>query len=251
MVHFVGAGPGAADLITVRGMRLLEKADVVIYAGSLVTEELLCYCRKDVTLYDSALMTLEEVIHTIKEADGKGCDIVRLHSGDPSIYGAVREQMDALCKLGIDYDMTPGVTAAFAAASELEMEFTLPGVTQTFIITRLEGRTPVPEQESIRKLVGTGASIAIYLSAGLIERLRDNLSGVVPDDTPAAIVYKASRVDQKMVVTTLGGLKEAAVSYGIDSTAVILLGGAVSQSGYARSRLYDPGFTTGFRKGKE
>ena len=256
MVHFIGAGPGASDLITVRGMRLLEEADVVIYAGSLINTELLSYCGKEVKLYDSAGMTLEEVISVIKEAEENGLVTVRLHSGDPSVYGAIREQMDELCKLGVKYDITPGVTAAMAAAASLGIEYTLPDVSQSFIITRMEGRTPVPEGERIEDYVKSGASVAVYLSSGMIQTLTDRLMRAgVSGDMPAAIVYKCSWTDEKRYVGTLTGLADAAANEGIANTAVILIGRAVGQGAgrisYDRSRLYDPEFTTGFRKGTE
>ncbi len=256
MVHFVGAGSGSPDLITVRGMKLLEKADVVIYAGSLINTELLSYCREDVQLYDSAQMTLEEVLSVMKEAAEKDLKIVRLHSGDPSVYGAVREQMDALYKLNIEYDVTPGVTAAMAAAASLGIEYTLPGVSQSFIITRMGGRTPVPEGEKIEDYVKSGASVAVYLSSGMIRGITDRLiQAGVPGDMPAAFVYKCSWADEKRYTGTLAELADAAANEGISNTAVILIGRAIGQGddriSYGRSRLYDPEFTTGFRKGTE
>lgn len=256
MVHFVGAGSGAPDLITVRGMKLLEDADVVIYAGSLINTELLSYCTEGAELHDSAKMTLEQVISVMQEASDKGLDIVRLHSGDPSVYGAIREQIDELCKLDIEYDITPGVTAAMAAAASLGIEYTLPDVSQSFIITRMGGRTPVPESEKIEDYVKSGASVAVYLSTGMIRELTDRLiqSGI-PGDIPAAFVYKCSWVDEKRYAGTLAELADAAADEGISSTAVILIGRAIGQGGdripYDRSRLYDPDFTTGFRKGTE
>ncbi len=255
MVHFVGAGPGAADLITVRGQELLKKADIVIYAGSLVNKELLKLCRSDVKLYDSAVMTLDEVIGVVKDAASCGKEIVRLHSGDPSIYGAIREQIDELCKLDIAYDVTPGVTAAMGAAASLGIEYTLPGVTQTFVITRMKGRTAVPEAERIEDMVKCGASVAVYLSAGMTEELVGSLTEAgVDGDTPAAIVYKCSWDEEKRYVGTLAELPEVSRREGIDRSAVILIGAAVGQTdsrtSYERSKLYDPGFTTGYREGK-
>ncbi|MCR5773941.1 MAG: cobalt-precorrin-4/precorrin-4 C(11)-methyltransferase, partial [Lachnospiraceae bacterium] len=193
MVHIVGAGSGALDLITVRGLRLLEEADAVIYAGSVVNKELLNNCKKNVTLYDSSKLTLEEMTELIRSAADRGFDVVRLNSGDPSIYGAERELIDELCKLGIDFDITPGVTAAMAAAASLGMEFTLPGVTQSFVITRMSGRTEVPETEDIEVFVKSGASVAVYLSSALTEKLSSRLiEGGVSKKLPAAVVYKAS-----------------------------------------------------------
>ena len=252
MVHFVGAGSGAADLITVRGQRLLSKADVIIYAGSIINKELLNICKKNAKLYDSALLTLEEIIGLIREADEAGLDIVRLHSGDPSIYGAVREQIDALCKLDVDYDITPGVTAAMAAAAGLGMEFTLPGVTQSFVITRVSGKTVVPETESIERFVSTGASVAVYLSAELAEEMTERLiSAGIDADMPAAVVYKASWEDERSFICNIETVAETLKREDIHGLAVILIGRSLEQlvtdNGRERSKLYDPSYATGYR----
>ena len=248
-VHFVGAGPGAEDLITLRGMRLLEKTDVVIYAGSLVNPALLSYAR-DAQVYNSAVMTLDEVIGVIRESYDKGLDVVRLHTGDQSIYGAVKEQMQMLDELGIAYDSCPGVSAAFGAAASMDIEYTLPGISQSLIITRMEGRTPVPEKESIRSLASHGASMAVYLSASMTGRLSAELTaGGYDPETPAAIVYKATWPEEKCITCTVGSLEKAAEENGIKKTAVILVGEAVSPEAFDKSKLYDPEFTTGFRKG--
>ncbi|MCR5748370.1 MAG: precorrin-4 C(11)-methyltransferase [Lachnospiraceae bacterium] len=256
MVHFVGAGPGAADLITIRGMELLKKADAVIYAGSLINKELLSYCKKDVRLSDSSKMTLEEVIIEMKENESKGLDTVRLHSGDPSIYGAIREQIDELCKLDVGFDVTPGVTAAMAAASCFGIEYTLPEVAQSFIITRVGGRTPVPETEKIEVFVKSGASVAVYLSTGLIKELTDRLiKAGIDKDIPAALVYKCTWNDEKKFLCRLNELSTIAGREGITNTAIILIGRTIGQvsgdTSYDRSKLYDPGFSTGFRSGTE
>ncbi len=256
MVHFVGAGPGAVDLITVRGMELLKEADLVIYAGSLVNPALLSYCKEGIMTYDSSLLTLEQVITIIKEFENSKpgeVSIVRLHTGDPSIYGAIREQMDELEKLGITYDVTPGVTAAFGAAASLGIEYTLPGVSQSFVITREEGRTKVPEKETIQSFAAHSCSMAVYLSTGLIEKLQENLlAGGYAEETPAAIVYKATWEDEKRIVATVGSLVEAAKELGVNKTAVILVGGAVSPVGdVERSKLYSPDFTTEYRRGSD
>lgn len=248
MVHFVGAGPGAADLITVRGSRLLGKADVVIYAGSLINKELLKICREGTECYDSAEMDLPGIIEQMAEAHREGKEIVRLHSGDPSLYGAVREQMDQLDRLGIPYDSCPGVTAAFGAAAGLNMEFTLPGVSQSLILTRLEGRTSVPSYEALDLLAAHQCSMAIYLSSGMIpEVARRLLVGGRSPDTPVAVIYKATWPEEKRLHTTISRMAEEAALAGIDRTAVILVGDAVIGSGYQNSKLYDPGFETGFR----
>ena len=252
MVHFVGAGPGAVDLITVRGQRLLSEADVVIYAGSLVNPELLSLCREDTERYNSAEMDLPEILEIMKQAMEEGKEIVRLHTGEPSLYGAVREQMDGLDRLGIPYDSCPGVTAAFGAAAQLNMEFTLPGVSQSLILTRLEGRTLVPAYESMESLAAHQCSMAIYLSAGMLPELaRKLMIGGRSGDTPVAVIYKATWPEEKRVHTTISRMAEEAAKAGIDRTAVVLVGDAVIGSGYQNSRLYDPAFETGFRTARE
>ena len=252
MIHFVGAGPGAEDLITVRGQRLLRQADVVIYAGSLVNPELLKETKKCCKIYNSAHMTLEEVLEVMEEAQEKGLDTVRLHTGDPSLYGAVREQMDRLDQAGISYDVCPGVSAFCGAAAALNLEYTLPGVSQSVIITRMAGRTPVPERESIESFAAHGASMAIFLSTGMLEELSSRLmAGGYAEDTPAAIVYKATWPDEKTCVCTVGTLAETAREAGITKTALILVGQAVAHRHYNRSELYHPAFTTGFREAKQ
>ena len=207
MVHFVGAGPGASDLITVRGDRLLREADVVIYAGSLVNPELLKGCRTDCAVYDSAYMTLEEVLEVIRDAERRGEMTVRLHTGDPSIYGAIREQMDALDRMGIAYDVCPGVSSFCGAAAALNLEYTLPEVSQSVIITRMEGRTKVPEKESIQSFAAHQATMVLFLSTGLLEELSGELIvGGYKEDTPTAIVYKASWPEEAVYRCGLCGL---------------------------------------------
>ena len=251
MVHFVGAGCGAADLITLRGARLLGEADVVIYAGSLVNPELLKYCKPECEIHDSAKLTLEQVISIIRAAEDQGKTTVRLHTGDSSIYGAVREQFDELEKLGIAYDVCPGVSAFCGAAASLKAEYTLPDVTQTVIITRMEGRTPVPEREKLSAMSTSGASMVLFLSAGLLEGVtRELIQGVYTEDTPAAIVYKATWPEEKVVRCTVGTLAKAAEENGIHETALILVGDFLRGT-VERSRLYDPGFTTAFREAEK
>ncbi len=252
MVHFVGAGPGAKDLITIRGKELIEKADVIIYAGSLVNPDLLDYAQKSCEIYDSSKLDLNEVIEIIRTAEKNAKNTVRLHTGDPSIYGAIREQMDILDKENIAYDTTPGVSSFCGAAASLNMEYTLPGITQSVIITRMDGRTKVPEKESLEALSSHGATMVFFLSAGDTKRLSDRLIGSgVPEDTPCALVYKATWPDEKKVVCTIKDLPEKARENGISKTALIIVGKAVAQSGYELSRLYAPDFSTEFRKGKE
>ena len=249
MVYFVGAGCGAADLITVRGMRLLKKADLIIYAGSLVNPELLEYADKNCHLLDSSRLTLDQVIDEIAAMDSDKKTIVRLHSGEPSLYGAVREQMDQLDARGIRYESCPGVSACFGAASSLNMEFTLPDVSQSLIITRMAGRTSVPDSESIEGFAAHHASMAIYLSTGMIEELsRRLIDGGYSPETPAAIVYKASWPDEQSFICTVKTLPNVAAEHGITKTAVILVGDCVTGKKYSKSRLYAPDFETGFRK---
>ena len=250
MVHFVGAGPGAPDLITVRGKNLLEKADVVIYAGSLVNPELLTGTRKDCEICNSAKMTLEEVLEVMRQASAEGKEVVRLHTGEPSIYGAVREQMDALDALGISYDSCPGVSACFGAASSLNLEYTLPEVSQSLIITRMAGRTGVPERESIESFAAHQATMAIYLSTGMLRELSKRLiAGGYSGDTPAALVYKATWKEEQDFICTVETLAETAEKHGIKKTALVIVGDVVRHGSYARSKLYDPDFTTEFRIG--
>lgn len=251
MVHFVGAGPGAADLITVRGQALLAAADVIIYAGSLVNPEHLKLAREGRRIYDSASMTLEEVIAVIKQAEAQGLTTVRLHTGDPSIYGAIREQMDLLAQAGICYDVTPGVSSFCGAAAALKAEYTLPDVSQTVIITRMAGRTPVPEKEEIAKLAAHEATMAIFLSTGLLEPLSVELMrGGYAADTPAAIVYKATWPEERVFYGTVETLPQIARENSITKTALILVGRFLGDS-YQRSKLYDPSFTHEFREASE
>lgn len=250
MVHFVGAGSGAADLITVRGAKLLSEADVVIWAGSLVNPELLTCCREGCELFDSAKLTLEEVIEIIKNAEAAGKTTVRLHTGDSSIYGAVREQFDALDELGIEYDVTPGVSSFCGAASSLKAEYTLPGVSQTVIITRAAGKTPVPEKESIVSLAAHGATMVLFLSTSLTAKLQKELTeGGYPEDTPAAVVYKATWPDERILRCTVGTLHKTVTESGLKKTSLIIVGGCMGDE-YMRSLLYHPGFTTEFREAK-
>ena len=252
MVYFVGAGTGAVDLITVRGMRLLEKADVIIYAGSLVNPELLQYANKDCEIHDSAKLTLEEVLTIIQKAEAEGKITVRLHTGEPSIYGAVREQMDELDRLGISYESCPGVSACFGAAASLNLEYTLPGISQSLIITRMEGRTKVPEKESIQSFAAHQASMAIYLSTGMLKELSERLvAGGYRKETPAALVYKATWPEEEAYICTIETLYDTAKEHGITKTALVLVGDVITHQNYKKSRLYAADFSTEFRQAKE
>ena len=251
MVHFVGAGSGAADLITLRGKALIEASDVIIYAGSLVNPELLSYARPDCKIYNSAEMTLDEVIGVMETAEQSGMMTVRLHTGDPCLYGAIREQMDRLDKLSISYDVCPGVSSFCGAAAALKAEYTLPDVSQTVILTRMAGRTPVPDSESIEKLAAHNATMVVFLSTGMLEELSARLiNGGYSADTPAAIVYRATWEDEKVCRCTVAELAKTAKENGITKTALITVGNFLGDV-KSLSKLYSPDFETGFRKARE
>lgn len=252
MIHFVGAGPGAPDLITVRGADLLRRADCVIYAGSLVNPALLGLTKPGCAIYNSAELTLEQVLDRMREQEANHRMTVRLHTGDPCLYGAVREQMDLLDRENIPYESVPGVSSFCGAASALDAEYTLPGVSQSVIITRLAGRTPVPERESLAALAAHGATMVIFLSAGMLPGVQQALlqGGAYTETTPAALVYKATWPEEKVVRCTVGTLAACGQENGISRTALVLVGDFLG-SRYDRSRLYDPTFTTGYRKGTD
>ena len=248
MITFVGAGPGAEDLITVRGQRLLVKADIVIYAGSLVNPGLLSLCRENCEIYNSAKMTLEEVMDVMKKGQEAGKEIVRLHTGDPCLYGAIREQMDELERSGIPYEVCPGVSSFCGVAAALGAEYTLPGISQSVVITRMAGRTPVPDKESIRSFAAHQATMVVFLSTGMLEKLSEELiRGGYPADTPAAVVYKATWPEEKVLRCTVADLAQTAREEGVTKTALIVVG-RVLDGEYERSKLYDPSFTTEFRR---
>ncbi len=248
MVHFVGAGCGAPDLITVRGARLIAGADVLIYAGSLVNPEVLKYAGPDCEIHDSARLTLEQVIEIVKNAEARSKTTVRLHTGDSSIYGAVREQFDLLESLGIAYDVCPGVSSFCGAAASLKAEYTLPDVSQTVIITRMEGRTSVPEREKLRALAAHGSSMVLFLSAGLLDEVQNELmAGGYAPETPAAIIYKATWPEERVFRCHVSDLASTAEQNGVQKTALIVVGGFLGGE-YERSKLYDPDFSTEYRK---
>lgn len=250
MIYIVGAGPGAEDLITIRGVELLKKADTIIYAGSLVNPGLLKYAKETCSIHDSAKMTLEEVISVMEEDDGPNKIIVRLHTGDPCIYGAIREQMDILDSKGMQYEYVPGVSSFIGAASALKAEYTLPNVSQTVILTRMAGRTPVPEKEEIESLAAHQATMIIFLTSTMLKELsRRLIEGGYSPDTPAAIVYKATWPDQKVIMTTVENIAVEAEKEGINKMALICVGNFLGND-YERSKLYHPEFTHLFREGK-
>ena len=249
MIDFVGAGAGAEDLITVRGRRLLEQADVIVYAGSLVNRKLLEVCKDGCEVHNSAYMTLDEVLKVMIHAEREGKRVVRLHTGDPCLYGAVKEQMDALSQAGISYEVCPGVSSFCGAAAALKAEYTLPGLSQSVIITRMAGRTPVPEREAIREFAAHQTTMVIFLSTGLLNELQQQLlAGGYHADTPAAIVYKATWPDEKICRCTVADLAETAAREQITKTALIVVG-SVLDGTYQLSELYNPAFTTEFRQG--
>ena len=253
IVSFIGAGPGDAELITVKGARLLREAGVVVFAGSLVDRELVRSHAPDAEVWDSAGMTLEETTQVLADAAAAGKQAVRLHTGDPSIYGAIQEQMAELDKLGIGYEVVPGVTSACAAAATLKQELTLPEVSQTVIITRLSGKTPVPEQERLSAIAGIGATLAIYLSVAMIERVvAELLSGAYTPETPTAVVARVSWPDEQVIEGTLSDIAEKVQAADIGKQAVIIVGDVLRarrEGLKARSLLYDKEFSHGCRKG--
>lgn len=247
MVFIIGAGPGDPELITVKGAKILSRADVVIYAGSLVNPKVLDYCRKGVEIYDSAGMTLEEIIAVIKEAHASGKMIARVHTGDPALYGAIQEQMDAMAREDIPFTVVPGVSSFLAAASAIPRELTLPGITQTVILTRVEGRTPVPAGERLTELAAHGSTMCIFLSVHMIEQVVEELSeGGYSEDTPVIVVERATWPEEKIIRGTLKDIAGKVRGSGIKKTALIMVGKAF-ESGYSPSRLYSGSFTHGFR----
>ncbi|SCL88598.1 precorrin-4 C(11)-methyltransferase [Sporanaerobacter sp. PP17-6a] len=248
-VYFIGAGPGDPEMITIKGKRLIDESDVIIYAGSLVNEKILRDRKQESLVYNSAYMTLEEVISVIKENFTKGKKVVRIHSGDPSIYGAIREQIDALEKLGIDSEVVPGVSSFVASAAAIEKEFTLPGVSQTIICTRLGGRTEVPEKESLESLASHNASMAIFLSVQMIDQVAERLKSHYKETTPVAVIQRVSWEDEKIIIGNLSNIAEKVKKEGITKTAQILVGDFLGDE-YELSKLYDSNFSHGYRRAK-
>ena len=248
MVSFIGAGPGDPELLTIKGKRLIDSADIIIYAGSLVNPKVLADAKKDARIFNSAGMTLEEVLDMMQKGEAAGKKVVRVHTGDPAIYGAHREQMDALDRMGITYEVIPGVSSFLATAAALKKEYTLPGVSQTVILTRMEGRTPMPEGEKLLDLARHRATMVIFLSVGMLEEMCATLRQAYRPDTPAAVVYKASWEDEKIVRGTLTDLPQKVKESGIRKTALTVVGDFLGDA-YELSKLYDKTFTHEFRKG--
>lgn len=250
MISFIGAGPGDPELLTLKGKRLIDDADVIVYAGSLVNPAVLSTSKATAEIYNSATMDLNEVIEVMSKAEKAGKKVVRVHTGDPAIYGAIREQMDRLDKLGISYEVVPGVSSVFACAAALKKEFTLPDVTQTVILTRMEGRTPMPEKEKLKDLAMHHATMAIFLSIGFLDEMtKQLLEGGYSPETPVAVIYKASWPDQKIILGTISDIERKVKEANITKTALTLVGDFLGNE-YELSKLYDPSFTTEFRKGK-
>lgn len=251
MIKFVGAGPGDPELLTIKGKNVIDSADVIIYAGSLVNPAVLADAKVDAKIYNSAEMNLDEVIEVMKDAESKGLNTARVHTGDPSIYGAIREQIDRLDELGIESMVIPGVSSAFATAAVLKKEYTLPDVSQTVIFTRMEGRTPMPEGEKLEDLAKHNATMVIFLSVGFLDRMTKQLiAGGYKEDTPVAVVYKASWPEQKIVTGTLKDIEAKVKEAGITKTALTVVGDFLGDE-YSLSKLYDKSFTTEFRQGTE
>lgn len=251
-INFVGAGPGAVDLITVRGKKLIEEADVIIYAGSLVNKDLLDFARAECEIFNSATMTLDQVIEVMAVNHRAGKQVVRLHTGDPSLYGAIKEQMRELDKLGIEYEVCPGVSACFGAAASINLEYTLPGISQSLIITRAAGRTEVPPLEGIKNFAAHKSTMAIYLSTGLLQQVQEDLiAGGYSSDTKAVIVYKATWPEEKIFYTTVGKLYKTADEYNIKNTALIIVGDVISTEKIEKSKLYSADFSTMYREAEK
>lgn len=250
MIYFIGAGPGDPELLTIKGKKLIDQADVIIYAGSLVNKEVLSGAKEGAKIYNSASMTLEEVLDVMKDAHEKGWDVARVHTGDPAIFGAHREQMDALDRMGIPHKVIPGVSSFLAVSAALQKEYTLPGVSQTVILTRMEGRTPVPPKEKLQDLAKHNSTMVIFLSVGMIEQLSEILSKEYRKDTPVAVVYKASWENQKIVIGTLETIAQKVKEAGITKTALTVVGDFLGDE-YELSKLYDKTFSHEFRSAKE
>jgi precorrin-4/cobalt-precorrin-4 C11-methyltransferase len=251
MISFIGAGPGDPELLTLKGKRLIDGADIIIYAGSLVNPEVLAGAKPGAVILNSALMDLDQVIEAMRIGEAEGRKVVRVHTGDPSVYGAHREQMDRLEQMGIEYEVVPGVSSFLATAAVLKKEYTLPDVSQTVILTRMEGRTPMPPKENLRDLASHNCTMIIFLSVGFMDEMSETLiGGGYRPDTPVAVVYKATWPDQSIIRGTLSDIADRVREAGIKKTALTVVGDFLG-SEYSLSKLYDKTFTTEFRKGTE
>lgn len=250
-VVFVGAGPGDPELITLKAKRMIETADVIVYSGSLLNPKLLEYAKKNAKLIDAAKIDREKIFEILRDAAKKGKFAIRLHDGDPALFSAIREQIDKLEAESIECEVVPGISALFASAARLNLELTLPGVTQTVIITRAELRTPVPEREKISELAKHKATIAFYLSVHLMDQLvKELLAGGYAKETPAAVVYRASWDDEQVITGTLEDISKKVRAARINKTAVVIVGDVIKPKSYEYSKVYDPSFTHGFRRAK-
>ncbi|MGB9167492.1 MAG: precorrin-4 C(11)-methyltransferase [Nitrososphaeraceae archaeon] len=252
-VYFVGSGPGDPELITIKAKNILENADIVIYSGSLLNPEILRYAKKDAMLYDAALLDREEIFRILRDNTKQGKLAIRFHDGDPGLFSTIREQIDKLEKDGVRCKVIPGITAILGAASSINLELTLPGITQTVIITRAEFRTPVPDRENISELAKHGATMVFYLSVHLIKDVVAELlkGGVYTAKTPVAIIYKATWKEEKIIKGTLEDIAEKTKKEKIIKTALIIVGDVIQPSTYQFSKVYDSGFTHGYRKGRK
>ncbi|MFQ5920593.1 MAG: precorrin-4 C(11)-methyltransferase [Nitrososphaerales archaeon] len=248
-VRFVGAGPGDPDLVTLKAKKMIESADTIVYSGSLLHPKLLGYAKKGAELYDAARIDREKIFEILHRAAKKGKFAIRLHDGDPALFSAIREQIDKLEKQGIECEVVPGISALFAAAARLNLELTLPGITQSVIITRAELRTPVPERERIAELAKHGSTMAFYLSVHLTDRLaKELIAGGYRPETPAAVVYRATWEDERVITGTLADIARKVRAARITKTAVVIVGDVLRPKSYEFSKVYDPAFTHTYRK---
>ena len=249
-IYFVGSGPGDPELITLKAKKLMENADVIVYSGSLLNPKLLEYAKKDAVLHDAALIDRNKIYEILRDSTKQGKLAIRFHDGDPALFSTIREQIDKLDKDGLRCKVVPGITAILGAASSLNLELTLPGITQTLIITRAELRTPVPDRERISNLATHGATMAFYLSVHLIRNIVDELlkGGVYQTSTPVAVIYRATWDDEKIIIGTLDNIAERVNEAKITKTAIIIVGNVINPSSYEFSKVYDPQFTHGYRK---
>ena len=252
-VYFVGSGPGDPELITIKAKKLLEIADIIIYSGSLLNPEILDSAKREARLYDAARLDRNKIYEILRDSTKNGKLAIRFHDGDPGIFSTIREQIDKLERDEINCEVIPGITSLLGAAASMNLELTLPGVTQTIIITRAEFRTPVPDREKISELSKHGATMAFYLSVHLLDRVIEELlkGGIYNNETPVAIVYKATWKEEKIIKGTIGTISKKVKEERIVKTALIIVGEVISPKEYEFSKVYDSQFTHGFRRSKE